>query len=475
MYTRRLLLFAFPLYLCINIFYLFLAAPTASAATDPIMVTSNTSTLHFPRSITYQLEATDTASLLVHALLSIKFNSRLSYNHEYSVQLSSPAHTALFTWDEDLTNSAADFPPVGTQITYYWIITDAASHSYTDTPRTFQVLDNRFSWQQDTQGLYQIHWYNRPATFGQALLQKTQSSLQRISANLGNRLQKMIQLWVYASRDDFQSALPPQMHEWVGGIAFPALEQASIIVEDENDTTLSRDLPHELTHLLFHQITSGLAPLWFDEGLAVYNQDYREYEMLLRFKDALSTHNLLQLHDISSEFPADADRAYLAYAESWNVVDYMYKTFGQSRMSALFQQMKSQDHSFDGDVAQALGVHMNQLEGQWLTSLHQSVTPSVDEQNSSGLHSESSLSGSASPTTPLLIVLGISLTVLFILGLLSLRLLTLRQRVPIQYPPGVSFPPAIHSSYTQPYPSGSYPPGSIREQGHSFGPEPDTL
>src|SRR5260370_744311 len=95
-------------------------------------------------------------------------------------------------------------------------------------------------------------------------------------------------------------------------------------------------MPHEMTHLVFHQLTAhaNVIPTWFDEGLAVYNQMYHEPEMTARLQKALDTQTLLSLDDISGGFPPDADKAYLAYAQRCNLVAYMHSTFGQARMTA---------------------------------------------------------------------------------------------------------------------------------------------
>src|SRR5260221_7270463 len=140
-----------------------------------------------------------------------------------------------------------------------------------------------------------------------------------------------------------------------------------------SDSTLVRNMPPELTHLIFHQLTgNGVdVPKWFDEGLAVYNQAYHEPDMSLRFNKALQTHTLLRLNDISSDFPADADQAYLACAESWNLVDYMYSTFGQPRMAQLIKDLGNTLTDVDTDFQQALGVEELHLENQWRLHLHQ--------------------------------------------------------------------------------------------------------
>src|SRR5258706_247623 len=144
-----------------------------------------------------------------------------------------------------------------------------------------------FSSQHLAQGQLQVNWYNRPTGFGQIVMTNANTSLARITDNLGGGLLHPVNLWIYQNDTDFRGSLPPSTHEWVGGIAFPSLQEAFVVVQDSNADTLRRDMPHEMTHLVFHQrIEKGIsAPTWFDEGLAVYNQQYHEPEMAFRLKE----------------------------------------------------------------------------------------------------------------------------------------------------------------------------------------------
>ena len=144
----------------------------------------------------------------------------------------------------------------------------------------------------------------------------------------------------------------------MGGEAHPALYEAFISVIDENDDTLLRDMPHELTHLVFHQLVAQGQPVptWFDEGLAVYNQLFHEPEMKDRFKQAVIDKALLRLDTISDSFPAGGDAAYLAYAQSWDLITYMYTTFGQSKMKLLIKKMNDPESDFNDALTQALGL-----------------------------------------------------------------------------------------------------------------------
>jgi hypothetical protein len=228
-------------------------------------------------------------------------------------------------------------------------------------------------------------------------------------------------------------------------------------------------MPHELTHLVFHQLTAQgiLAPLWFDEGMAVYNQTYQEPDMIQTFKHALTTHTLLRLNTISYTFPADANAAYLAYAQSWKLIGYMYTTFGQAKMAKLITLMNGTTTEFNEDLKQALGEDQIHLENQWRVQLNQSsvLTP-ADMAQSTPQTANDPLPhplGSGDTTTPLLLFVGFLLVLLPITGLSGFFVLQRRrQRKDLlaqqaQQIITTTFPPYGYGPY-QPYQHYGAPP-----------------
>jgi hypothetical protein len=320
-------------------------------------------------------------------------------------------------------------------VSYSWQFRDSANNSNASSANTQQqtltIIDNRFDWQSLTQEQLDVHWYGQSSDFGQIMLSQAIANVKRISTKLGGTLRHPINLWVYQTSSDFHGSLPPNVYEWVGGVAFPSLNEASIVVDSPNDDTLIRDMPHELSHLIFHQLTQNgiLAPLWFDEGMAVYNQTYHEPDMTLQFKQALAKHDLLRLSDIQYNFPADSDAAYLAYAQSWNLINYMYTTFGQAKMTNLISLMGGRQGEFNDDLKQALGEDQIHLENQWRLQLKQSsvLTPSdVTQPSSSPIQTPQPLRPDY--LTPLLTVAGLLLIVLPIVGVSGLLAYQRRKR-----------------------------------------------
>jgi Peptidase MA superfamily len=360
----------------LTLFFAPLATPRhalalSTIANDAITITSQSYSVHFPDSFTLNVSVSDANSTFVSASIVVNIHSSAGVE-SHAIAIANSLRALRLTWKQD--TSGNNFIPAGSAVYYFWRFTDQAGDTFVEPMQQLTTVDTRFNWQHLTQGLLQVNWYNRSPDFGQIILKTASGDIKNIGNLLGGGLVNHINLWVYQTDPDFHGSLPPGTYEWVGGIAFPTLDEASIVVAGISDLTLKRDMPHELTHLIFHQLikdgeNSGVfAPIWFDEGLAVYNQGIHEPDMQNRLDQALATKSLLRLSDISDNFPADAGKAYLAYAQSWNLITYMFNTFGQTKMDRLIQDMDNPQNDFDQDLTQALGLDEVHLENQWRLS-----------------------------------------------------------------------------------------------------------
>jgi len=393
------------------------------AATSPITVTSHLQKENFPTSVTITMTANDSSSTITSATLYISFQSGGIYGgsiggEQHTVTLT-PARTVTASYNEDLTGSSFVLP--GTPINYYWVIKDSANNSYTDATQNIVLSDSRFPWQHLTHGLLQINWYNQPQSFGQTILDHATSDLTRISHNLGVTPNAPINLWIYATPADFTGAIGPYQPEWVAGQAIPQFSEAFFAIANLNDTTVVRDMPHEMTHLIFAQLEVHAldVPSWFNEGLAVYNQEYHEPAMQQSFQQALDTQSLLRLDTIAGSFPQDTNQAYLAYAQSWNLVAYMYHTFGQEKMTSFLKAISSPLIGFNDAMKQTLGVDVAHLENQWRVSLNQPSTLGTMGSGSPG--TPSALSSAATTLTVVSVVLVIATVLVVLLVLVTMR------------------------------------------------------
>ncbi|HXZ03740.1 MAG TPA: hypothetical protein VEH81_02850, partial [Ktedonobacteraceae bacterium] len=241
------------------VFVTFLLSPLVStgvvhgltSSTNPIAVISRAYSEHFPDYIDLTASANDSAGTLNQANIVLTFSAG-GASETHSVPLNKTGNAYAVSWREDTSHD--HFIPPGVLVQYYWEFSDNAGNTFTDAQQQFTTIDTRFNWQHLTQGMLQVNWYNRGQDFGQFVLEKANTSIQNISNTLGGSLNQPINLWIYASDQDFHGSLAPGSYEWVGGEALPSLHEASIVVIDNFDDTLVRDMPHELTHLVFHEL-----------------------------------------------------------------------------------------------------------------------------------------------------------------------------------------------------------------------------
>jgi hypothetical protein len=108
-------------------------------------------------------------------------------------------------------------------------------------------------------------------------------------------------------------------------------------------------------------------PRWLDEGLAMYYEFVPpalepEYDNLL--KRAIQNDTLVPLRTLSGNFATDARAATLSYAQSFSVVDHIYRRHGKDKMAQILLEFK-QGGAFDDVFRKILGVDTDGLEAAW--------------------------------------------------------------------------------------------------------------
>lgn len=267
-----------------------------------------------------------------------------------------------------------DYLPPGTELQYWWRITNEAGHELKTDPQPLLYLDDRHDWQTLSSERLTLYWYRGDRAFGEALFDQANRTLDQIEAEAGVQVETPVKIFIYGSYEDLRNAIAVGSQEWTGGQAFT--EQGVVVIgvsPNDLDYGLAAT-PHELTHLVIHQATDnpyGDIPRWLDEGLAVYmsgelDAGWRGYrDMVTR---AARQGKLMTLQTLSSSFPADSDQAGQAYAQSGAVVEFIIDHYGQEAMAHLLD-IFSKGALYDDALQQALGVDTWGLDNVWRQSI----------------------------------------------------------------------------------------------------------
>jgi len=253
--------------------------------------------------------------------------------------------------------------PPGSGVDYWWMVEDAVGNRIETTPVRVQFDDNRFSWQSLTEDKMTIYWYEGEQPFVQELKVSAQQVLARLAEDTGAYLKERVKMYIYASAQDLRGAMIyPQ--EWTGGVAFTRHGIIAIGIAPDNLEWGKLVIAHELAHLVIHQMTfnpySDL-PNWLDEGLAMYAEGTLLPVFIAYLEKAIAEESLISVRSLSSPFSVYAEQAYLAYAQSYSLVEFLVDNYGQGKMLELLNTF-GQGSSYDDALYKVYGFNTDGLQ-----------------------------------------------------------------------------------------------------------------
>jgi hypothetical protein len=196
----------------------------------------------------------------------------------------------------------------------------------------------------------------------------------QVTADLGFSTARKIDIWFCESRKEFNRANNAPIQDWAAGAAYPL--QARIVLLDPSFSENKRiDLDHlvkhEITHVIFGlYLGDNLrnVPRWFNEGIAMYTADDWSYGHYWTILTATIGNSLLPLYNISDEFPMRAYQARVAYAESYSIIDFIAKRYGNEALKGCIKEL-AKGRPFDEALASSTGANIDWIESLWLKQL----------------------------------------------------------------------------------------------------------
>lgn len=272
--------------------------------------------------------------------------------------------TAAWTWDMRQTGGL----PPGTDLSYWWTFEDADGHAAQTTPAGISFDDERHSWHRLSRSGLNLFWYQGTDSFAEQLMVSAEQALDRLADDTGAELQDGADIYIYADANDLRSAMVyPQ--EWTGGVAYTEYHTIAIGISPGDLAWGKRAMVHELAHLAVQQATfSGYGvslPTWLEEGIAMYTEGELSSQFQTILNSAIAGNNLFTVKSLCSPFPADPDSAYIAYAQSYSIVEYLItERGGQAGMLDLLNAFK-QGSGYVEALDQVYGFDIIQLNTLW--------------------------------------------------------------------------------------------------------------
>lgn len=345
-----------------------------SPAQSPIVVTSQTHEITFPKNMLFAIQAKSDTPIQVLRLTVWQRGVALGSRHTPKFTPNTSVR-AIYEWSFQLFGDGGYLPP-GTHGEYTWHIEDAAGNAY-DTPRmAYFVNDTTQKWQTLSDDRVRVSWHVGDQKFGQAIFERALSARDYLAGQLGIENVDPLEIFIYADRQEFFDSLPAFSAEWTGGRMFPEYGVIMINFGPDNLEWGLRATSHELSHAILHAKIKGILgelalPHWLDEGLAVYNEtdDHAPDDQFEEaYQTALRHNNLIPLRKLQFKFPDDSNQAVLAYGESYAVVKFMVDAYGEAKFAELLSTYQSGALP-DAGLQRVYGMNQDQMENAWRSKI----------------------------------------------------------------------------------------------------------
>jgi hypothetical protein len=155
--------------------------------------------------------------------------------------------------------------------------------------------------------------------------------------------------------------------EWAAGLAVPG--HGLILLRSPKQLTRPGEFRplfiHELAHLyLARQLKGRPAPLWLEEGLAMYAAGEGGLALASAMTRGVLSEKIKPLAQLENRFPRQADKAGLAYAQSYYMVSYLINTYGPEVLPRLLKEL-ARDRVLTSALHKVTGKSLAQVEADF--------------------------------------------------------------------------------------------------------------
>lgn len=342
--------------------------PSHIQAQDNISVVKTWVDTSFPDTMTFNINVSGAAPItkiyLRYSLVSE--NPIRVFSEEWLSFQPSTSVEARWVWRLKTTGGL----PPGTDLKYWWVITDEKGNTLETAPRNYIYFDLRYSWKFYERGNIFLAVARGDDNFANQLLSAAQQAIDRLEQNAGVKLEKKVKIFVYPGDEELRQAILFSS-EWTGGMAFTEFSILVLGVRPGDLDWGKRVLTHELAHIVVRQESYNFyndLPNWLNEGLAMWNEGSQRPDMQQSLRRAIEAGSFPSLRTLSSPFPSDTRDAFLAYAVSESVVEYLLNRYDRSKMPELLRVFK-EGSGYDEALIRVYGFNMDQLFEMWRDSI----------------------------------------------------------------------------------------------------------
>ena len=345
------------LFLLLSVVFLVasLTASSVSAAGGDIEIVSTDESVDFPGNVDLSVTAEGDAGIVDVRLYYRTVGSRIwAYAYPDFV----PANRITATLN--LTGEVSTYLPPGTEVEYYYEITDAQGNVLRTELALVEYEDTRFDWDEVKVGPLTLLYYDQSGAVVRSVVKSLESDLARLQDILQIEQTDEIKGVIYSRRSHTLDAFPQQSRttteqQTFQGFAFP---ERSIFLGLGMERGL---IVHESAHLMLGQALGDTAlptPAWLDEGFA----SYMDPSVKIFSGGSLNSRaNPLRAMNAVTGTPHSIGTF---YRKSLSVVAFMIDRFGETQFQRLITEL-GQGSTMDIALTRVYGFDIDGLDARW--------------------------------------------------------------------------------------------------------------
>lgn len=236
--------------------------------------------------------------------------------------------------------------------------------------KTLAVLND---WRTAKSTHFIVYYKNAPRDFIEKLIDKSEDYYDEIADNLGFR---RYNFWLWDNRAKIY--VYDDAKEYQDATGQPAWSSGSVNVKDKIIHTFpyargffETILAHEMGHIIFREFVgfdNNALPVWLDEGVASYQENFRNPMIRRVVKEAIYANKLIGLEDLSKFNPQsikDEELVRLFYVESVSVIDYLVREFGKDNFVRFLRVLRDK-RNLDAAISQTYPFrNIQELDRTW--------------------------------------------------------------------------------------------------------------
>jgi len=193
---------------------------------------------------------------------------------------------------------------------------------------------------------------------------------EEIMKDLGIDFKEKTKVYLAPSFRKYQEIQPGgEVPSWSAAVAYPRLNL--IIIRSPRATKsksidLRKVFKHEFTHIALGKAFSKREeiPRWLNEGLAMYESREWDLSRVSTMTRAVLTDSLIPLSEITHWFPFEADKAELAYSQSFYLISFLISQYGKDNFHRFLKEYSGGKELKDV-LREVYGIKWEELEQKW--------------------------------------------------------------------------------------------------------------